>query len=70
MQPGNERSFPRRRRSDTTFADCTVKLGGNETRLLFHELRIVLPDLQEGLLVSPVEREDVHQYYGARVYAI
>ena len=47
------------------FPDRAVKLGRDEARLPFHEPRIVLPGLEEDLLVGLVEREDVDQHDGA-----
>ena len=42
-----------------------MKLGGDEARLAHHEGRVVLPGLEEGLLVRFVEGEHVHQNDGA-----
>jgi hypothetical protein len=44
-----------------------VKLVRDETRLPFHEQRIVLTGLEEGLLVRLAEREDSHQHEGGGI---
>jgi len=44
-----------------------MKLGRNEARLLFHEPCIVLPGLEEGLLVGLIEQENVNQYDRPRI---
>ena len=49
------------------FADRAVKLGRDEARLPLHEVRVVLPSLEEGLLVGLIEREDVHEHDGGGI---
>ncbi len=41
-----------------------MKLGGDEARLAHREGRVVLPGLEEGLLVRFVEGEHVHEHDG------
>src|SRR5262249_11391159 len=43
------------------FANRTMQLRRDESRLPLHERRIGLPGLQEALLVGFIEREHIHQ---------
>src|SRR5439155_14833298 len=49
------------------FTNRAVKLGRDEAWLPFHEVRIGLPGLEEGLFVRLVEREDVQQHDGGGI---
>ncbi|MBB3160302.1 hypothetical protein FHS25_000734 [Rhizobium laguerreae] len=44
-----------------TFADGAMHLGRDKARLPFHEGRIGLPGIKEGLLIGLVEREEVDE---------
>src|SRR6516165_2127117 len=49
------------------FADRAVELGGDEARLALHEGCIILPNLEESLLVLLAKGERVHEHHGASV---